>query len=85
MIALLPERKVLYYDCYRSQDGKPLHVKNRRPSFAQVGEDVLIEMSLMAKCDLLVHTLSNVSNFPLYLNPKLPDIVFKAYYKDTLL
>jgi len=62
--------KVVYYDCYRSQDGQPIHM-HKRPSYAQVGEDVLVEMALLAKCDILVHTLSNVSLIPIYFNSKL--------------
>jgi hypothetical protein len=45
MLELLKTRKVIYYDCYRSEDGKPLHLKRSpKPSFAQLGEDVVVEM-----------------------------------------
>lgn len=81
MIRLLKGRTVVYYDCYRSEDGKPLHVQDNasptphiKPSFAQLGEDVIVEMWLMGKCNMLIHTLSNVSSIPLYLNPSMPHV-----------
>jgi hypothetical protein len=79
MIALLKGRTAVYYDCYRSVDSKPLHVhtKASKPSFAQLGEDVIVEMWLMGKCNMLIHTLSNVSSIPLYLNPSIPHITLR--------
>jgi hypothetical protein len=77
MIDLLKERKVVYYDCYRSDNGKPLHVRRKKPSQGQLGEDVIVEMWLMSKCDMLIHTLSNVSSIPLYINPHLEHITLR--------
>ncbi len=76
-IELLRGYKVIFYDCYRSNNDKPLHIKRIKPSFAQLGEDVLVEASLLARCDLLVHTLSNVSAGALYWNPSLKNIVLE--------
>lgn len=77
MLNLLNKEKVVFYDCYRSKDGRPLHTRNK-PSRAQLGEDVIVEMWLMARCTILIHTLSNVSSIPLYLNPKLKHIALNA-------
>ena len=79
MIVLLKGRTIIYYDCYRSQDSKPLHVRSRasKPSFAQLGEDVIVEMWLMGKCDMLIHTLSNVSSIPLYINPRMSHVTMR--------
>lgn len=77
MLELLQGRDVIYYDCYRSDDGKPLHHKKPKPSIAQLGEDVIVEMWLMSKCDMLLHTLSNVSSIPLYVNPRLNHIIVR--------
>lgn len=71
MIQLLKGRTVIYYDCYRSDNGRPVHQRRPKPSQAQVGEDVLAEAALLARCDHLVHTLSNVSTGALYFNPTL--------------
>ncbi len=76
IIELLPQNKSIYYDCYRSDDGTPIHI-HRKPSFAQLGEDILVKMSLLAKCDLLVHTASNVSSVALYFNPRLHNILVR--------
>jgi tetratricopeptide (TPR) repeat protein len=76
IVTLLHGRTVIAYDCYRSEnENQPLHV--RLPSRAQLGEDVVIEMILLSKCDMLIHTLSNVSAIPLYFNPNLPHAVLK--------
>lgn len=78
-IHLLDGYKVIFYNCYRSHDtNKPLHLKNShetKPSFAQLGEDVLVEVSLFALCDVLVHTRSNVSAAAFYYNPCLKSVV----------
>jgi len=71
----LQGRKVIFYDCYRSPDKKSLHLDASsdpdKPSKAQLGEDVLIEASLLAKCDFLVHNMSTVAVTVLYFNPEL--------------
>jgi hypothetical protein len=77
MLELLKGRKVVYYDCYRSTDGKPLHISRHKPSFSQLGEDVIVEMWIMSKCNMLIHTLSNVSSIPLYINPDLKHITLQ--------
>lgn len=79
-VQLLQGYKVIFYDCYRSDNGKPLHTKKEKPSFAQIGEDVLVEVSLFARCDLLIHTLSNVSAGALYFNPSLKSFLL---YSDA--
>lgn len=78
MIKLLKGRKVIYYKCNRSLDGEPLHIPTKKNLFiAQNGEDVLVEMTLLSKCDVFLHTLSNVSSIPLYLNCNLINITLK--------
>lgn len=76
---LLNGRKITYYDCYRAEHvSQPLHLPIRRPSRAQLGEDVVVEMLLLSKCDTLIHTLSNVSAVPLYFNPHLPHVLLRG-------
>lgn len=77
MCALLKGKDVVYYNCYRSENSEPLHYGNYsyKPPLSQLGEDVIAEMWIMAKCDLLIHTISNVSAVALFLNPKLEHIV----------
>jgi tetratricopeptide (TPR) repeat protein len=77
MRTLLNGRKVISYDCYRSENGSPLHTRRPKPSRAQLGEDVIVEMWLMSKCDILIRTLSNVSSIPLYINPQMPQITIR--------
>lgn len=86
LITLLADRKVIYYECARSEDGQPLHQlysKHRqtrvaqKTQVAQNGEDVVIEMILLSKCTVFLHTLSNVSAVPLYFNPSLEHVTLK--------
>ena len=79
MCELLRTKKVIYYNCYRSEDGHALHLGNSpkrpgKPHVSQLGEDVIVEMWLMAKCDVLIHTSSNVSTVPLYINPEMKEV-----------
>ncbi len=65
--------KVISYDCYRSTDGysiQPSHHNIKRPHPAQYGEDVIVEVSLLSKCDIFLHGLSNVAMAVLYFNPE---------------
>lgn len=73
LTALLKGHKIIYYDCYRSSNGQPIH--HRKPSPAQAGEDVLVEVLLLSKCDMFIHTLSNVSAGVLYFNPELEHLL----------
>jgi hypothetical protein len=66
--------RVIYYDVRRSHvttspvaGGSKLH--------PQEGEDILIEVILLSKCNHLIHTLSNVSTTALYFNPELKHTV----------
>lgn len=70
---------VIAYDSHRSQDGKPIHYF--RPEFPMevVGEEVVIEVMLLARCNKLIHTCSNVSTSVLFLNPELENILLSAH------
>ena len=61
---------VIYYDCYRQETTtSPFSSQQLHP---QMGEDVLVEVLLLARCDHLIHTISNVSTTVLYFNPTQP-------------
>jgi len=77
MVALLPNHRVIFYDCFRSTNGQSLHEPYRKPSFAQLGKDVLVEVALLAKCTRLIHTYSNVSAAILYFNPTMPNVLVR--------
>jgi hypothetical protein len=62
--------KVIHYDCYRQEDTTSPFRSQQWPP--QMGEDVLIETLLLARCDHLIHTISNVSTAALYFNPTQP-------------
>jgi len=66
-------RTVIFYDCYRAESKKPLHLDSSRDRCV-LGEDVLIEAKLLSKCDLFVHTMSCVSTGVLYFNASLKHI-----------
>ncbi|MDR3550121.1 MAG: hypothetical protein P4L31_01810, partial [Candidatus Babeliales bacterium] len=75
MLDLLKGRKIIYYDCFRSDNGNPLHF--RKPSPGQLGQDVLIEALLLSRCNALVHTYSNVSTGALYFNPTAKHVLVR--------
>lgn len=69
-------RPVLYYSCQRSCDTLPLHTVHSSQGKAVLGEEVLIEVLLLARCNLFLHTYSNVSAAVLYFNATLKNILF---------
>ena len=79
--ALLEEAKahlkgnVIYYNAYRSKDGVAVHWQNKSGK-AQLGEEVIIEAYLLARCDFFLHGCSSVSSAILFLNPDLKHLSF---------
>lgn len=69
--------KVIYYEAFRSQDGRPIHFNTHQYNKAKLGEEVLIETILLARTDIFLHTLSNVSSAVLYFNAELDNVVFR--------
>jgi len=66
---------VIFYDAQRSSNGKPVHRKFNK---AKLGEEVLIEVQLLSRCDKLIHTYSNVSTAALYFNPDLENTLLRC-------
>ena len=65
--------RVIFYETQRyGKTTSPTPKMKRHP---KMGEDVLIEVLLLAHCDYLVHTLSNVSTAALYFNPSMNHIL----------
>lgn len=69
-------QEVICYDAHRSSDSSPhyLGTDKKNPLNAIIGEEVLIETMLLSKCDLFVHSVSNVSTVVLFFNPELKHI-----------
>lgn len=86
MVQLLDHYPVIYYPCFRSLNGKGLHngihTDNQAPSRAQLGEDVLVEGLLLAKCGILLHTSSSVSTAVLYFNPNITSVNFSDRLRE---
>ncbi len=68
-------RKVIYYNSTRSQNGTPIHLDPNIINKAVLGEEILIEAKLLSLCDLFIHTLSHVSQAVSYFNPNLQMIL----------
>jgi hypothetical protein len=74
----LLQGKVLYTTAFRSTTSQEVHHQNPiNYSKACLGEDVVIDVFLLSKCDLLIHTRSNVSWAALFFNPIMPHILLK--------
>ncbi len=69
--------RVIYYDCYRSKNGQPLHTHTTGYSKAKLGEEVLIEALLLSRCDAFIHTVSNVSMSVLFFNPNISNVLLR--------
>ncbi len=63
------DKPVIVYDAERSVNGKAIHTEKYNQM--RHGLDILVEVLLMARCNVLVHTLSNVSHAALCFNPEL--------------
>jgi hypothetical protein len=70
-------RNAIFYDTYRSQNGVAVHTRDHKPSKYRLGEDVLIDAQLLAKCDHFLHTRSNVSIVTCMFNPDIKNIYFQ--------
>lgn len=76
--------KVIYCNSLRSSCGYSAicNFKTSRSSKnrggAVPGEEVIIEVGILSKCDLFLHSASQVSSAVLYFNPELHNKYFKA-------
>ncbi|HEV2916746.1 MAG TPA: hypothetical protein VGW78_03300 [Candidatus Babeliales bacterium] len=70
------EGPVLYYDSYRSKNHSPIHLR-KMPGKYKLGEDILIESQLLARCNYFLHTRSNVSIAVCMFNPTIQNIFIK--------
>ena len=66
---------VISYNSTRSLDGMPTHIDFDIINRALLGEEILIETKLLSLCDLLIHTLSHISQAACYFNPELKNIL----------
>lgn len=75
------KKPVIYYNSHRSTNGQVIHSwKNRHNYKAKAGEEVLIEVLLLACCDKFMHACSNVSAAVLAFNPDLEHRAFLPKY-----
>ncbi len=72
------KRKVIYYDAYRSSNGQAIHWGNKKLPKAKLAEEVIIEATLLSRCDFFLHTCSSVSTAVLLLNPQLNHKAYTA-------
>lgn len=68
---------VITYNAQRSLDGKPIHLSKRQEP-ALAGLDILVEVILLASCDIVFHTICNVAKGILMFNPYLENVCLKA-------
>jgi hypothetical protein len=65
--------RVISYNSRRSLDGYPVHYLPKHDG-AICGEEILIETQLLARCDIFVHTRSNVATAVMLWNPKIKSV-----------
>ena len=76
---------VIYYDVHRATNKDPIHHCNHNPQIRPLlGQEVLIEVLLLAQCNKFIHTTSNVSTAVLLFNPELENIVLSPPPKEPL-
>ena len=62
--------RVVSTDCLRSTDHvAPFEMRESTPY--QRGEDILVDMLLLSRCDFLLKGVSNVGEMAMYFNPQL--------------
>lgn len=69
---------VISYESFKSFDGAPTHISRKHEyNRAKLGEEALIEVLLLSKCNTLIHTNSNFAYAALLFNPELNNIWLK--------
>lgn len=74
--------KIKYYNCFRSNDNRPIHTTDQGISPFKKGEDVLIDCLLLSKCDTIIKSCSNVSICSTLFNPWLQTIRMNEIYHN---
>jgi hypothetical protein len=72
MRALYPG-DLLFRDMFRSSDGRPIDVVNQDGNHEK-GEDAVVDCLLLARCQILIRTESNLSTCSTLFNPGLPQV-----------
>jgi hypothetical protein len=70
--ALFPDC-LLYCEAFRSVDGQPIDI--RMGDNYKKGEEAILDCLLLARCDCLIRTSSNLSLFSTFFNPAIPEIL----------
>lgn len=74
---------VIYSDSIRSTNSSPLHHGSTILNKAQIGEQALIDVLLLAKCDHLFASYSNLSFAVIYFNKNIPYTTIYEILKAT--
>lgn len=72
---------VIFYPVKRSHTGVPVHLDENQKNKALIGEEVLIEVLLLAKCQYFIHTTSNVAAAVYFFNPHMHGTFFTTIGK----
>jgi hypothetical protein len=65
------ENFVISQDCFRSEDGSPLHQDDRITDRYLLGEQAIIDCWLLSKCNKLIRNSSNLSLISKFLNANM--------------
>ena len=65
--------KICYCEAFRSVDGRPIDVRN--DNNYRKGEEAVMDCLVLARCDYLIRTASNLSLFSTLFNPGMPTIL----------
>lgn len=67
--------KIVFQDAYRSSGDEAVHMKNDSPF--EAGKQALVDTLLLAKCQVMFRTDSNLSLCAMYLNPDMPTLTIR--------
>lgn len=75
-------RNIIFYNSIRSKNGQAIHMNDENENKAILGEQVLIDVLLLSKCNYFLHNASsNVGMAVLCFNPNIKSILFDSNKK----
>src|SRR5262249_55093306 len=68
---------IVHYDARMSKHGKAVHYDKKIKEKARLGEDVIVEATLLSRCNFFLHGCSSVSTAVLFMNRELEHKKYK--------
>ena len=70
--------RVVHTEAKRSYDNRPIHLTRDQGNGGELALDAMLDALLLAKCDLMIRTSSNLSRASMFMNPRMRTMTLRG-------